>query len=475
MARRPAPGIRVGLRIRFGTYPIGGLSLNSKKVREWIDDYIASTATVDGVFESPSGMGLNEGIKSAAEELINAAVYNPEFALRSHRPFIGKFILLGKNMVRKFLRWYINPIVWHQNDMNRKLIEYTRASTLQISRSVDVRLEALEKGMSHLTEVSLDISKTRGDSLQVERRHQEFRNALEALENEVQCLKLNLDRLCEEGSARNQREQEILQGIKALEASALRQRHAMRLTKAQGQTRLGGGPQESVYDEANLPFDYYMFEEKYRGHWEVIRERQKHFLRFFEGDSEVLDIGCGRGEFLSLLNERGIKGVGVDLDEDMLSVAKQKGLVVCKADGTEYLGGLEECCLDGIFMSHVIEHIPTERVVTLFSRCFAALRYNGTIVVETPNPLSLSIFSRSFYQDPTHVRPVHPETLKFVLRQVGFDIVEEVFSGHIPLTEKLIVPKDEVTGEFAWIRDNFTRLNEWLYGPQDYAIVARKS
>jgi O-antigen chain-terminating methyltransferase len=223
-------------------------------------------------------------------------------------------------------------------------------------------------------------------------------------------------------------------------------------------------------------FDYFGLEERFRGSEEQIKDRQRMYLDCFQGQEDVLDIGCGRGEFLELLRELGIKAKGADIDTDMVLLCREKGLDVVKEDVFNCLENLPDESLGGIFAAQVIEHFPSDQIIRLVRRCYQKIRPGGVVVLETPNPQCLSVFARSFYMDFSHVWPCHPEAMRYLLESVGFEEIRLVFSS--PVNSSLGIPPVADTRVFGEETDRFNRtaaaLNELLLGPQDYAIIGRR-
>jgi len=204
-----------------------------------------------------------------------------------------------------------------------------------------------------------------------------------------------------------------------------------------------------------------------RGSTESIRERQRPYVEDFRAAAgPVLDLGCGRGEFLALLREAGIEARGVDLDPDMVAYARGEGLEVTQADAVEYVRDLEGSSLGGIFAAQLVEHLPAQTLVRLLELAAAKLRPGGLLVAETINPLS-PFALRNYYADLTHAQPLVPETLELLARQAGFGSVELRYLN--APEERLVEPPDPV------IAANVRRLNELLFGPLDYAIVASRT
>jgi len=214
---------------------------------------------------------------------------------------------------------------------------------------------------------------------------------------------------------------------------------------------------------AALP-DYFAFESRMRGSVETIRERQRRYVEDFRETGPVLDVGCGRGELLQLLREAAVDARGIDADADMVAYARGEGLDVEQADLVEYLERLEDGSLGGIFMGQVVEHLPPAVLVRSLELAARKLRRGGVLVAETINPLS-PLALRHYFADLTHAQPLVPETLELLARQSGFAETEVRYLNEP--AERLTEPDDPV------IAANVRRLNELLFAPLDYALVAR--
>jgi SAM-dependent methyltransferase len=201
-----------------------------------------------------------------------------------------------------------------------------------------------------------------------------------------------------------------------------------------------------------------------RGSVEAIRERQRPYVEVFRGAAPVLDVGCGRGELVGLLRDAGIDARGIDADADMVAYARGDGLDVEQADAVTYLERLDDAALGGIFMAQVVEHLPASTLARTLELAARKLRPGGVLVAETINPLS-PLALRNYFADLTHAQPLVPETLELVARQVGFVDTEIRFLNEPG--ERLTEPDDPV------IAANVRKLNELLFGPLDYALVAR--
>jgi SAM-dependent methyltransferase len=241
-----------------------------------------------------------------------------------------------------------------------------------------------------------------------------------------------------------------------------------RLTRVE---RRGGGgiaaaPPATVAAQpaaAALP-DYFAFESRMRGSVDAIRARQRRYVDDFREAAPVLDVGCGRGELLQLLREAGTDARGIDADADMVAYARGEGLDVEQADLVEYLERLEDASLGGIFMGQVVEHLPPGVLVRSLELAARKLRRGGLLVAETINPLS-PLALRHYFADLTHAQPLVPETLELLARQSGFAETEVRYLNEP--AERLTEPDDPV------LAANVRRLNELLFAPLDYALVAR--
>jgi SAM-dependent methyltransferase len=345
------------------------------------------------------------------------------WAVSAERPFLSRPGALGrargfaltpvKSVLRRMMRWYVEPLAAEQRRFNAALLRLADA----LSERDDANRSAAEELVATLA-----------------RQHDELRARLDATAEQTRTgaeLEERLTRL----------ERRERPAVAAAAASAA----------------------PPPVPAASVP-DYFAFESRMRGSTESIRDRQRPYVDDFREAAPVLDIGCGRGEFLVLMREAGIEARGVDLDADMVAYARGDELDVEQADAVEHLHGLEDGSLGGIFAAQLVEHLPAPTLVRLLELAAAKLRPGGLLVAETINPLS-PLALRNYYADLTHAQPLVPETLELLARQAGFDSVELRYLN--APEERLAEPDDPV------IAANVRRLNELLFGPLDYAIVAR--
>jgi O-antigen chain-terminating methyltransferase len=217
---------------------------------------------------------------------------------------------------------------------------------------------------------------------------------------------------------------------------------------------------------------YAGFENRFRGSEEDIRKQQIGYLDAFRKGGKVLDLGCGRGEFLDLLRENGIEGEGVDLNEQMIDICLDKGLNCRKGDILDRLAKAPDGSLDGIFSSQVIEHLPPAYLKRLIETAYAKLALGGTIVLETVNPASVFALVQIYFLDLSHQKPVHPRALQFMLESVGFSDVEVRTSAPLDAERLRELPgADERT---SVMNENLDRLNDLLFAPVNYAVLGKK-
>jgi O-antigen chain-terminating methyltransferase len=217
--------------------------------------------------------------------------------------------------------------------------------------------------------------------------------------------------------------------------------------------------------------DYVGFEDRFRGDTEDLRESQQRYVSLFPpsgGVGPIVDIGCGRGEMLSLLADAGYDVLGVDLDPAMVATCAARGLPAVVDDGIHFLSTAEDDSFKGIFCAQVVEHLITPELERLIVLAREKLQRGGVLVVETINPRSSYALGNHFYADTSHVRPVHPETLRYICEQVGFTSVQ--------LEERSPHPLLDLSGELpeGAVREAVGALLENVFGHQDYIIVATK-
>ena len=216
---------------------------------------------------------------------------------------------------------------------------------------------------------------------------------------------------------------------------------------------------------------YAAFEDAFRGTREQIKEKQAVYIPILQeigaggADMPVLDLGCGRGEWLELLQDHHLTGRGVDRNGLMLEACRSRGLAVEAGDAATYLSGLPSGSLGAITGFHLIEHIPFQAFIALLDQSLRLLKPGGIVIFETPNPGNFHVGVQNFYMDPTHLKPLPSAMTRFFVEARGFSDVR-ILELH-PYPASLRFP-DDANGVGQ-------RLNEYLYGAQDYAVIGRKA
>lgn len=240
-------------------------------------------------------------------------------------------------------------------------------------------------------------------------------------------------------------------------------------TKAEAET-------SELMPSVQSALDYRRFEDRHRGDVADVTGLLQPYVEYFRGCRRVIDVGCGRGEFLGLLRDAGIPSYGVDLDNGMVQACHERGLDAVVGNALEHLEELPAGEIDGVFCSQVAEHLTTTELVRLLHLAHRKLAPGGPVVLETPNPESLSIFASFFYVDLTHIKPIHPEAMVWALEATGFVNVHVDRVQPVPPSARLQELPGHLLDEPGWnvVAGNIERLNSMVYGPQHYAAVGRK-
>jgi SAM-dependent methyltransferase len=211
------------------------------------------------------------------------------------------------------------------------------------------------------------------------------------------------------------------------------------------------------------------FQTRFRGDREDIKKRLSVYLDSVElagaGTPElpILDGGCGMGEWLELLSERGLNNHGIETSRAAVDFCRRRGLNVLERDLVDHLKSVPDRSLGAITAFHVVEHLTTETLIEFLDQSLRTLASGGVLILETPNPENLIVGTLTFHNDPTHLKPLPPELLEFMVRQRGF-IDAQILRLHPYPDDKAVAEDSDVA----------RRLNELLYGPQDYAVIARR-
>ncbi len=211
---------------------------------------------------------------------------------------------------------------------------------------------------------------------------------------------------------------------------------------------------------------YKALEDRFRGSRQLIKSRLEIYLPFVDpffkllSSPRMLDLGCGRGEWLELLSERGFSVKGIELNQAMFDYCVNRQFSVEKIDALTYLQQLPDASVEIISAFHVAEHIPFNELYQWLEQAYRTLVPGGLLILETPNPENILVSTESFYFDPTHRNPIPSPLMSFLVEYIGFarkNILR--LQEKINLTENQVLELSDVLGGVS----------------QDYAIVAQKS
>jgi O-antigen chain-terminating methyltransferase len=406
----------------------------------------------------------------------------------SHRGAAGLFIVFMKRVLRKLLTPILTRLVAY-NAANTRIITHLREQTAALGQEQAQLGQEQAQLRQEQAQLRAEVLVSQARTLQTIREQMEAlgreqaqlqeeglatqAQALTVVRDRIEAIREQIETLTQEHS---QGRQIMRERISRAERKLRRIIHALVREDGQKGERIEVKGSAVLREDLEPDFDYVGFEERFRGSEEDIKGRLLPYVEYFRRVGSVLDIGCGRGEFLELLREAGLEGKGVDLDLDMVLLCREKGLDVVRADAFSYLESLPDESLHGIFSSQMIEHMDSGQIVHLVRLSHQKLRAYGVLVLETPNPRCLTVFAESFYMDLSHNRLVHPDAARFLLESTGFQNVELKFSA--PVQPSMRVPPLSAGGLPTEALEEFNRgverLNELLYGFQDYAVIGRK-
>ncbi|MFN7955149.1 MAG: class I SAM-dependent methyltransferase [bacterium] len=371
---------------------------------------------------------------TSAAQLVELARVGGDARIESHRPVIGPWVVALKRAWGRLIRFGLAPLLARQEAFNR---------------AVAARLAELDAPVPPTSDTAGQLASPEAALLsrRIELVHETLHRELHGVEA---------------GVLRTLREELALKTSQALAAV---------LASAEPGSALASGFGEHLYRE---------FVTRFRGSEEEIRARFALYTELFADAAPVLDVGCGRGEFLAALRARGIGASGVDVNAELVERCVQDGLDVTRGDALAHLRGMPAASLGGVFSAQVIEHFEPAAVQAFLGLAHRALRPGGLLIAETINAESLSAVTRNFFADWTHRTPIAPRSLRFVVESIGFEEVEIRYLSPVPEDARLrIVPIDPdlpstTRDQLEAINRNFELLNGLLFAPQDFALVARK-
>ena len=262
----------------------------------------------------------------------------------------------------------------------------------------------------------------------------------------------------------------LRQDLTALLRQTEQQRGELTLLQRQASPRAATAPSAPAAASSALLDAYYAaFEDSFRGGKAEIKQRLSVYLDHLAAANiktsgkPILDLGCGRGEWLEMLGETGYPAYGVDLNALNVLRAEEAGLDIRQEDALLHLRGLPDASLAAVTAFHLIEHLPFELLLELVQEASRVVAPGGLIILETPNPENIRVGACSFYNDPTHRHPIPPSVARFLVENRGFLRVEILPLHPCPDSERVAADSDLAK-----------RFNQFFYGPQDYAVIGHK-
>jgi SAM-dependent methyltransferase len=382
-------------------------------------------------------------------------------------------------------------------EQQRAALEQERQRTAALGEQLGEQGASLEEDRRRLA--ALEGEKRHFDAAGLEQRVQEQMNALqqernriaEMLQQERSCsleLEIRLreqvdhfEQLHEDRAGQNEdltlRLRKLEERLHLLRLEILEQSRRISCLLEEARQQLTAAPAGGLYrafeQEERHALDslHLSFEDEFRGTGEELQQRLKAYLPYLQpgaahaGQTTVLDIGCGRGEWLELLRREGLPARGVESNRLMVEECRRRQLQVEQADAFDYLGSLSDGSIGNVTVFHVLEHLSFPKLVRLLDEVRRVLQPGGVAIFETPNPDNILMAARNFYYDPTRHRPIPSATLRFLVEARGLCQLEVLTLNPSPPCNLVPVEGDSPLGQ---------RFNRYFYGPQDYAVIGRK-
>jgi len=313
-----------------------------------------------------------------------------------------------------------------------------------------------------------------GKAIKVGRYTKNLPNYINNFNSKNEYLEVSLKKQAADLDSLNKKVSKLSEGLKAVErldnkiddAISDLQHQALLSSRNDKQNTKAARINDTIADNSENDKFYKEFEDRFRGTEDNIKNRLKEYMPYLNRLTEatkllpVIDLGCGRGEFLAVVEQAGMKAIGVDMNASMVDHAKKLGYQAVKSDALSYLSNLEPNSCSIISGFHIVEHIPFDDLLKVFDECYRTINRDGFILFETPNPNNLTIGAANFYVDPSHIKPIPPDLLSYALESRGFNT--KILPLH-PVMKDIDHP-DPI------VRD----MMGMVYGPQDYSVFASK-
>jgi O-antigen chain-terminating methyltransferase len=412
--------------------------------------------------EQPSSGQLAE-LRSAI------AALTASYALVGQTPpepptFRGRMGARLVKLVQRLLFWYTPQIVHFQYSA---LMAFESAL-----RAFEAALQASESAQQTFEEQARSVKRL---ETELPRERRDRQGAVAAAMSRAEVLERRLEALRLQALPRIDREVARLRAQQTVQEERIARFIQVRNEPPEqtGSPLLRRLGREDLHDDETHNMDalYAALQDEFRGSRQEIKDGLSVYLpKLTEAgigseSMPILDVGCGRGEWLELLREHQLHATGIDLNRVVLAICRDRGLPVLEAEAVEHLRSLPEASLGGVTAFHVVEHLALPQLLDLLDAARRALKPGGVAIFETPNPNNVFVGSRNFYLDPTHHHPIPPLLGRFLAEARGFERVE--------ILELHPCPVEHVDTRTAG--DVAARFNECFYGPQDYAIIGWKA
>jgi O-antigen chain-terminating methyltransferase len=348
------------------------------------------------------------------------------------------------------------------DSLNNRLVQFGRVEE-ELNREMTLqkgKLDGMEKEARNLLNQGMDNLKL------------EFTESYKNLKDTIESTKKELSSLLEVKAAISHMTEEM----RDHKLNILDQQRRLTLLLEEAKKRLPKpiGPKQikNMLKEEDHLLDamYVAFQDRFRGTREDIKEKLKVYLPYVKQtnigkrNSPVLDLGCGRGEWLEILKEEGYVAKGIEINRVMLDVCRERGFDVVEADALEYLRSRKTNSFGAISGFHILEHLPLRTLITLLDESYRTLQSGGLIIFESPNPTNILVSAYDFYRDPSHLNHLHPDTINFLAELRGFVKTGSYFIDRTNDKVRLIRSTE-------WKLNN---LNDYLNASRDFVVIGYK-
>jgi O-antigen chain-terminating methyltransferase len=463
---------------------------NVDKLMQQIREEVAMDQKLDGWGEEKTDRipTTLAGHLSCVEPILNDAEFQSEVPTKWPDKLNRFPFNISKRLQRFFLKLH-GFIFKKQRVVNFALIQALRESLVQNQQLID-QVNALQSQLNEMsdrfTAIEEPITGIENRLTATEEQLQGMSDRFTATEERLVATQKQVNELGNRTIATDERVSEICGHFTATEERQIRndnylkndlaqQKRLINLFLEEARKRLpepfSQEQLQTFTDEEHHSLDafYAALENQFRGTREEIHNKLKVYLPLIEEakvgtqEAPILDIGCGRGEWLELMREHGDVARGIDINRVTLDECRARGLEVREKDAIAYLRSLPDASLGAVTGFHIIEHLPFEMLVELFTETARVLKPGGLVIFETPNPQNVIVGSYTFYLDPTHRHPLPSALVKFLAEFQGLYQVR-IMNLH-PRAEQARVESSELAERF----------NNYFYSSQDYSIVGYKA